>query len=227
MARPGEPSAGNSASEIGLRRMGLDENRDVWLYVPSGYRPDQPTALVVTLHGAGGEGRGGMEPLLAAADDRGLILVSPASRQGTWDIIRGGFGPDAEMIDRALYQVFSRYVVDPDRVAIQGFSDGASYALSLGLTNGDLFRKVIAFSPGFSSPGKTQGMPPIFISHGIADEVLPIEQTSRRIVPRLERDGYAVRYREFDGPHTIPPEVIEEALEWLTTGEPSSGIPIA
>jgi phospholipase/carboxylesterase len=34
-------------------------------------------------------------------------------------------------------------------VALGGFSDGASYALSLDLTNGDLFASLIAFSPGF------------------------------------------------------------------------------
>ncbi len=31
----------------------------------------------------------------------------------------------------------------------QGFSDGASYALSLGVPNGDLFTHIVAFSPGF------------------------------------------------------------------------------
>lgn len=111
--------------------------------------------------------------------------------------------------------MFSSYVVDPSRIAIQGFSDGASYALSLGLTNGDLFRQIVAFSPGFSSPAEKQGKPRIFVSHGTEDDMLPIEQTSRRIVPRLENDGYTVLYREFDGPHTIPPEIIDEALAWL------------
>lgn len=38
--------------------------------------------------------------------------------------------------------------IDPAHVAIGGFSDGASCALSLGLVNGDLFTHVMAFSPG-------------------------------------------------------------------------------
>jgi len=38
----------------------------------------------------------------------------------------------------------------------RGFSDGASYALSVGITNGDLFTHVIAFSPGFVAPARQQ-----------------------------------------------------------------------
>ena len=47
-----------------------------------------------------------------------------------------------------------------------------SYALSLGLANGDLFTHVIAFSPGFITPAPPSGRPPIFVSHGTADQVL-------------------------------------------------------
>jgi phospholipase/carboxylesterase len=28
--------------------------------------------------------------------------------------------------------------------------------------------------------------------------------------------GYDVVYREFDGPHTIPPAIIDSALDWFT-----------
>lgn len=88
--------------------------------------------------------------------------------------------------------------------------------VSFGLTNGDLFTHLVAFSPGFSSPADRRGKPPVFVSHGTRDEVLPIEDTSRRIVPRLESEGYEVRYQEFDGPHAVPKPVAREALEWFS-----------
>ena len=44
--------------------------------------------------------------------------------------------------------------------------------------------------------------------------MLPIDVTSRRVVPRLERAGYDVRYREFAGGHEYPPAVVGEALAW-------------
>jgi predicted esterase len=100
-------------------------------------------------------------------------------------------------------------------MAVAGFSDGASYALSLGVANGDLFTHIIAFSPGFLAPASRNGQPRIFVSHGVKDGVLPIDSCSRKIVPRLKHAGYEVRYREFDGPHTVPPEVAREALDWF------------
>ncbi len=51
--------------------------------------------------------------------------------------------------------------MDAGRVGIGGFSDGASYALSLGLTNGDLFTHVLAFSPGFMRPASQVGRPKV------------------------------------------------------------------
>lgn len=211
VARPTQVTAG---APTGSRQLGIVAQRAVLLYVPPQYRPEQPAPLAVMLHGAGGDAAAGLRLLQALADERGLILVSPASRGQTWDMLRGGYGPDVAVIDRALALVFQEYAVDPRHLAIGGFSDGASYALSLGITNGDLFSHVIAFSPGFMAPATQQGTPRLFISHGIHDSVLPIDRCSRRIVPQMQRAGYDVRYREFDGPHTIPPAIAREAADW-------------
>ena len=117
------------------------------------------------------------------------------------------------MLDRALELVFNTYRIDPGRIAVAGFSDGASYALSVGIANGDLFTDILAFSPGFMAPQKVAGQPRIFVSHGRQDGVLPIDRCSRRIVPQLSQAGYAVNYREFDGGHVVPPEVVAAALD--------------
>ena len=212
-ARPGQPA---ESGPLGLRPLGLGGRRDGLLYVPEAYRADRPMPLVLTLHGAGGNARHGLNFLMPLADEAGLILLSPESRGSTWDVIRGGYGPDVAFIDRALRQAFDSYAVDPSRLAIGGFSDGASYALSLGITNGDLFTHILAFSPGFAAPAGQEGSPRIYVSHGTRDEVLPIDVCSRRVAPRLRRAGYDVLYREFDGPHTVPPEIAREGVEWLT-----------
>ena len=212
LARPGQPTETVSP---GLHALGLDPNRDAVLLVPAGYRADQPAPFVLSLHGAGGDATSGLYPLRDLADEAGLILLSPASRQSTWDVIRGGYGPDVAFIDRALAAAFARCAVDSDLLAVAGFSDGASYALSLGITNGDVFGHVMAFSPGFMAPADQRGEPRIFISHGTKDQVLAIDRTSRRIAPQLTRAGYDVQYYEFDGPHTVPPEIARQALDWF------------
>lgn len=170
------------------------------------------------LHGAGGNAQHGVGLLQALADAAGLILLAPESRRQTWDVIMGGYGPDVSYLDRALAQTFARYAVDPTRIAVGGFSDGASYALSLGITNGDLFSHLIAFSPGFMAPAAQEGAPRLFISHGTRDQVLPIGPCSRRIVPQVERAGYDVLYHEFDGPHTVPPDIARQAVDWFLGG---------
>jgi predicted esterase len=223
-ARP-RPSPPAEAAAPGLRPLGLDATRDALLYTPAGYQATAPAPLVLSLHGAGGDAQGGLYPLQALADDGGFLVLSVPSRGRTWDVVLGAFGPDIAFIDQALSRTFARSMVDPTYVAVAGFSDGASYALSLGLANGDLFGRLMAFSPGFVAPAPRQGRPRVFVSHGTADTVLPIDQCSRRIVPRLRQAGYEVTYQEFDGPHTVPSEIAEAAANWFLSSRTSLAAP--
>jgi phospholipase/carboxylesterase len=215
LSRPGQST---ETPTLGLSPLGLGTERDGALYVPSGYRADKPARLVLMLHGAGGAARGALRPLMPHADDHGLILLAPDSRGHTWDFLSGPFGPDVEFIDRTLSDVFRRCAVNPSQITIEGFSDGASYALSLGLTNGDFFSRILAFSPCILAPAAYQGSPRVFITHGTNDQILPIERCSRRIVPQLRERGYRVDYREFTGPHTVTPELASAAADWIGRG---------
>lgn len=219
-ARPGTPE---ETGPTGLHRLGLAPGRDGYLYVPPSYRADHPAPLVLMLHGAGGDARGGLLPFQPLADEAGILLLAPDSRDTrTWDVIvQGGYGPDVEFIDRALAHTFARHAVDPQRLAVEGFSDGASYALSLGITNGSLFTHVVAFSPGYMVPAAQEGAPRIYISHGRRDQILSIDACSRRLVPRLQNAGYDVRYHEFDGGHTVPREIAYDALAWFLQAGPA------
>jgi phospholipase/carboxylesterase len=189
--------------------------RDGLLVVPQGYRPATPAPLAVMLHGAGGSARR-VASLFAVADEFGVIVLAPESRGSTWDAIQARYGPDIEFLDRALDYTFERCAVDRRRLAIGGFSDGATYGLSVGLASGDLFTHILACSPGFIIPGGLSGpRPQVFVSHGTGDQILPINSTSRRIVPALQRAAFPVTYREFDGPHTVPPAIAREAFTWF------------
>jgi phospholipase/carboxylesterase len=200
----------------GLQPLNVGASRDGYIYVPPRYKPAQPAPLVLLLHGAGGHAHHGLDILRHLADDYGLILVAPAATAHTWDVIvDSAYGNDVKLIDQSLENTFNRYAVDTRHLTIGGFSDGASYALSLGLPNADLFTHVIAFSPGFVVPSASHGAPRIFISHGTNDNVLPITLCSRKIVPRLQRAGYDVAYQEFDGGHMIPPDIARRAVNWM------------
>lgn len=209
-ARPG---SGTKTTGPQTRALGLDAKRDAILQLPS--KPAEgPIPLLVLLHGAGGSGAGILKRLGSFADEAGIAVLAPDSRSSSWDAIRGEFGPDVAFINRALERVFQSVAVDPQRIIVGGFSDGATYAISLGLQNGDLFRRVLAFSPGFYVGDSTQAKPRVFVSHGTRDEILPIDRCSRILVPRLQKSGYDVTFREFEGAHEIPPDVARAGMRW-------------
>jgi len=210
-ARP-ESIADPARATPGRHALGLGNGRDGAVLIPPGLDPAQPAPLIVGLHGAGGIASQMLDLLARSAEARGMIVLAPESRGSTWDVIRGGYGPDVAFIDEALKRVFHMHSIDARRIAVSGFSDGASYALSIGVINGELFNHILAFSPGFLAPTQAEGTPKVFISHGVHDEVLPIGPCSRRIVPALEKAGYDVEYQEFDGGHLVPPEMADRAV---------------
>jgi phospholipase/carboxylesterase len=204
------------ASDLGPGQhpLGLDHERDGLLYLPRGYRTEVRAPLVVLFHGAGGTALS-TSYAFPDADEHGVIILAPDSRdQRTWDLVLGAYGPDADFLAIALGQTLGRCSVDRTRLSVAGHSDGASYALSFGIGAGDLFTQILAFSPGVMTPVDARGKPRIFISHGTDDNVMPIDDTSRRFVPRLKGLGYDVTYREYEGRHGVPPEIVKAGFDW-------------
>jgi phospholipase/carboxylesterase len=217
------PSAVEKPAALGLQPLEAGGLHDGYLYVPQSHT--RPNPLLLVLHGSGGHAHHGLGILQNLADEAGLILVAPASTDYTWDVVFGRSAPDLITVNKTLGQVFSSYAIDPAHVAIGGFSDGASYALSLGLANGDLFTHIIAFSPGSPLLAEEIDRPRVFVSHGTRDEILSLEACSHRVLEQLERRGLDVLYVEFDGGHRIPPEVARQAVEWFIEAAQSSHEP--
>jgi phospholipase/carboxylesterase len=182
-------------------------------YVPHSYHPNEPLPLLILLHGGGRHPSDWFGSYSRRAEAGRFIIIAPESRGKTWGS-SADFGPDVSRINRALAVVFSRYAIDRDRIIVGGLSDGASYALSLGLVNGDRIRGVIAFSPGYIIGRQSRGHPSFFVSHGLRDAMLPVAQT-RIFVALLRNAGYAVDYREFNGGHEIPSAISDAAMAWV------------
>ncbi|CAG9240006.1 Esterase [Paraburkholderia caribensis] len=199
----------------GRNRLGIAGERDAILFVPSGLDARERVPLIVMFHGAGGFPEKVLPFIEEHAERDRFLVLAPHSMYATWDIVIGGSGPDLERLDRALVEVTSRYRIDRNRLAFAGFSDGASYALSIGITNGDIASHVIAFSGGFMSVFTQEGAPRVFIAHGLADEQLPIETSGRANAARLKAAGYDVSYIEFNGPHAIQPAIAGMAIEFF------------
>ncbi|MGY1737089.1 alpha/beta hydrolase [Geodermatophilus sp. SYSU D00684] len=180
--------------------------------VPGG--PPGPRPLLVFCHGAGGTADQSLAAVGEVATARGVAVLATSSVASTWDLVAGGLGRDVAVLDAALARVAAGLAVS--RVALGGFSDGGSYALSLGLANGDLFEALLAFSPGFVAPPGRTGRPRIWIAHGTRDRVLPVARCGRRVSRDLAAAGYDVTYDEFDGGHVVTPGLVTAALDtWL------------
>src|SRR3954471_820961 len=143
-----------AAQPLGARvPLKLGDDRDGFVYVPNGYAEQSGALpLLVMLHGAGSTALS-VQYALPLADEFGFIVLAPDSRdERTWDGVLRSWGPDVEFIGAALQQTISRYSVDRGRLGVGGFSDGASYALSFGISYGNEFTRVIAMSPGVMQP---------------------------------------------------------------------------
>ncbi|HEX4639875.1 MAG TPA: dienelactone hydrolase family protein [Chthoniobacterales bacterium] len=208
-ARPTKPK---QQAAVGRHSFGLGQGKDGYLSVPSSYAPGKALPVIIMLHGS--HGIEGFQDYCEGAAKEGIAVALPESRGRTWDRIRGSFGPDIAFLDRVLAYTFDRLTIDPQHFAIAGFSDGGSYALSVGLSNGDLFSHVIAYSPEFLSAPVRFGKPPIFIAHGVQDQVLPINPTEQ-MVRKLKESGYTVDFREFTGGHMMRPDLVRESWRWF------------
>lgn len=214
--RPLAPDA-PAPLESGTHKLDFGDGRHALLHVPAHlpvHQGGRPMPLLVLLHGAGGRHGGADRIALAHAMRHGSLLLIPDALSTSWDLLRGGYGHDLAFLDRALAWTMQRHAVAPHAVGIGGFSDGASYALSVGLMNGDLFSDILAFSPGFMAPLRRVGQPRVFVTHGMSDQVLRVE-LGRGIARQLAGEDYEVRYAEFDGAHLVPPIVAAGMLRQL------------
>lgn len=205
------PTSGSGKCRAGEYELKIQHGRRALLRVtPAGNSPKR--ALLLALHGAGSGGApGGLWAFRGAWDLPGLAIVAPAAAGSTWTL-----GPiDLLFVDRALQEALRRCRVNRRRVGIGGFSAGAGLALWLGLTNGNLFDSVIALSPGGGLPEARTGRPRIFLAHGTADDVIPIEHGGDAVARDLRGDGYELTYRRFRGGHRPRQDIVRTAVRSL------------
>ncbi|EYC51721.1 esterase [Hylemonella gracilis str. Niagara R] len=221
---PGSPT--QPPLPAGRHNLQFPEGREAVLVVPEGLDITTPVPLLVLCHGAGGEADKVLPYFVRWARARRFLLLTPQSLFPTWDIVIGGHGPDLERLDTALRQVAACFRLDPARIALAGFSDGGSYALSVGLSNGDLFSHVIALSAGFMNAFTRHGTPKVFLAHGRSDTQLPYDTSARTHALKLLEEGVDLTLLPFDGEHRIEPAVVAQAVAFFM-GEEGAQAPAA
>jgi phospholipase/carboxylesterase len=193
------------------------------LYVPEQWDGRAPMPLVVALHGGHGHGRDFLWSWLREARSRGMLLLSPTSRERTWSIM-GGPDVDTLALRDMVASVAERYPVDRGRVLLTGMSDGATYALLCGLHERMPFTHLAPacgvlhpFLFGNGGIERARGRP-IYLVHGALDWMFPLH-IARMARETLLAAGARLVYREIEElSHTYPRDENPRILDWLMAG---------
>ncbi|HEV8406494.1 MAG TPA: hypothetical protein VGQ34_01050 [Sphingomicrobium sp.] len=206
-------------------------------------------SVLVLLHGAGHRQVQMVQHFEAEADRRGLVLLAPSSRGVTWDSVLDAeaplsvdsplankqshsFGrtPDSDHVEAAIANLAKIVPVDRAHTVLAGFSDGATFALAMGMSKDHPFAAVIAWSPGIAirteRPARGRR---VLVSHGRQDPLLKFDVTCGEIVPLLRSEGAAVTFLGFKGAHEVPNAVKDAFLDAAfgpVAGEPSHSLPV-
>jgi predicted esterase len=222
--QPAPPTASDTAEVGALARQSrlvpLADNAVA--YIPASASDHPP--LLVLLHGAGRDRLNMIQRFEADADKRGIILLAPTSKGATWDAIAVAMTPmtfdsplqlkqghrftrsrDSDRVEAAIANLAKIVPVDRAHTVLAGFSDGATFALAMGMERSHQFAAVVAWSPGIAieSEGTARGRR-VFVSHGRQDPLLQFEVTCGEIVPLIKSEGANVSFFAFDGVHEVP-----------------------
>jgi phospholipase/carboxylesterase len=191
-----------------------------------------PAGALVLLHGRGAD-ENDLWPLLEALDPdrrfagatpRGPLSLPPGGAH--WYVVRRvgfpdpeTFFPTYEKLRSWLDAFLEDHSVDPARLVLGGFSQGAvmSYALALG-PGRPRPAALVAFSgfipeiEGFELDLERARDLPVSIGHGIHDPIISVE-FGRDARDRLAEAGADIAYRESPIPHAIDPEWLYEVRD--------------
>ncbi|HET7576296.1 MAG TPA: hypothetical protein VFK19_07000 [Sphingomicrobium sp.] len=214
--------------------------------VPASAGPHPP--LLILLHGADHRPLWMLHQFADEADARGLVLLAPTSKGVTWDAVRNAEGMpsrdsplanrlshrfalsrDADRVEAAIAALEKIVPVDHARTVLAGFSDGATFALAMGMSRAYAFSSVIAWSPGIAirTAHAARGRK-VLVSHGRSDRTLKFGVTCGEIVPMLQSEGADVTFLPFDGTHEMPAEVKDAFLDaafGAVVGRPARPLP--
>jgi len=199
------------------------------LLTPDEIHPERNYPLITVLHGAGRQDEQLAKAFRDEPEKRDALFLIPRSFLATWDLLASRERTDLDFLEWAYDLVYRRYPVDPLRQALIGYSDGASYALSVGLSNPHVFSAIMGWAAGFrvideSLVDPRARKPRILLEYGTHDQLFPFEQVALPMRQGLERAGYGVEFRvDQGGKHWPSGDFQHEALDWfLAEGSYSS-----
>jgi phospholipase/carboxylesterase len=192
-------------------------------------RRGQPAgALIVMLHGLSGD-ENAMWIFDHALPREATVIAPRALYAGgfggySWarsvvrdDLDDVDFQAALEMLSRFTAEMIVLYQIDPQRVIVMGFSQGAALSYAYSLLHPESLRGVITLA-GFLPPSHAvqskDALPHYLILHGTHDEAVPIDR-AREARSVLESRGASVEYHEQRVGHKVSAQGLKEIARWI------------
>ena len=205
--------------------------------------PD-PKASIVILHGLGADGNdfvpvaqeldlravGPVRFVFPHAPTRPVTLNGGHSMRAWYDIFgldshqqredEAGLRQSQAMVEALITKEKARGV-PASRIVIAGFSQGCAMTLMTGLRHDEPLAGLVGLSGYLPLAGKAEAERhsanrnvPIFMGHGTADPVIPIDRAraSRDVLLAM---GHDVEWHEYPMPHSVCAEEIGDLQRWL------------
>lgn len=201
------------------------------VYYPSKAAKEYPT--IIALHGRGTD-ENDLIPLIFSLGLADALVVSPRaplpfdlSGGFAWyDLSQEGvpnpqtFHSSLDLLRRFIAEIRSGYPLNPKRIILLGFSQGAVMAYAAALLAPASFSGVAALSgyipqrSGLSFDLGNLGEFSAFVSHGTYDQTIPV-RLGRESAEFLKETGANVEYREYPMGHEVRAETILDVSIWM------------
>lgn len=126
-----------------------------------------------------------------------------------------------DMIAAFIDEAIAKYPIDKDNVTLIGFSQGAILSYSVALKYPEKINRVAALSGYLHQPivaedvhTKDLSHLKFFISHGVVDQVIPVEW-ARKAPEFLNTLGIKNVYHEYPVGHGVAPQNFYDLVKWL------------
>lgn len=191
---------------------------------------------LVLIHGRGANERD-LLPIAAQLPEELHVLSvrAPQEMQGpnsfTWydlDLSAGGlhasqpepdgFRESLDLIHEFVEGAIDRYDLDPGRIGLLGFSQGAITSMSALIERPDAYRWIVALNGYLAESHRDEvdnaADKPVFIGCGSMDQIIPPAR-AERAAELFESGGADIRFEKYNIGHGTTPDGISDIVEWL------------
>ncbi len=204
------------------------EDHEPKTFIPDN-APDSP-ALILALHGTGMRGADMLNALKDTAEELNMILIAPDALR---PLREGGFSwtyrDEAEwMVNHMIRTAVQQHNVDPNKIYLVGFSQGANIALTMGQTDPELFAGIIPicghYEPQIAEANPNQSPTPFYLMTGARDPwkktyAIAKRDFTKANTPVTVRVIPAIGHQIPSGPRGI--KELTKAITWCQNNQPT------